>query len=70
MGIATSQGGDGLVGGHAYSMSDVLEFQNVREWRTFFVVADQWQEATNDCAIVAYLQSMGKEGMEGRMECQ
>jgi hypothetical protein len=31
MGIATSQGADGLVGGHAYSVSDVLEFQNVRE---------------------------------------
>jgi hypothetical protein len=30
MGVATSQGGDGLVGGHAYSVLDVLEFQNVR----------------------------------------
>jgi hypothetical protein len=29
MGVATSRGGDGLVGGHAYSVLDVLEFQNV-----------------------------------------
>ena len=46
MGVATSQGGDGLVGGHAYSVLDVLEFQNVRvgeqqRMTDFFVVADQ-----------------------------
>jgi hypothetical protein len=29
MGVATSRGGDGLVGGHAYSVLDVIEFHNV-----------------------------------------
>jgi len=29
MGVATSRGGEGLVGGHAYSVLDVLEFQDV-----------------------------------------
>jgi hypothetical protein len=46
MGVATSQGGDGRVGGHAYSVLDVLEFQNVRvgeqqRMTDFFVVADK-----------------------------
>jgi hypothetical protein len=29
MGVATSKGGDGLVGGHAYSVLDVLEFNDM-----------------------------------------
>jgi hypothetical protein len=57
-------------------MSDVLEFQNVRvgEQQRMTDFFSWWRtsekEATDDCAIVAYSQSMGKEGMEGRMECQ
>ena len=31
MGVATSRGGDGLVGGHAYSLLDVMEFHDMLE---------------------------------------